>query len=208
MDCVILRNLRFELPVGLDAWLRRGKPQPVFLSLEIGSGVAIRNAAAADDVAKALDYGKLYKLVHGRLTTSNAHYRDVQALHDAVRNLIASNVCVRSDIFLPKAILRAEGGLRYTRQEEWKDDYLQPVETLAMGGIRCACIIGVNPHERLEKQGIVIDLVFEGAPAITFPDTNGAVVLKLPVDKYQAIAAAVIQVRSSFSKLAAFVPNA
>ncbi len=193
MDAVIIRNLRFELPVGLDAWLRRGKPQPVFLSLEIGSEAAIRNAAATDDVAKALDYGKLYKLVHGKLTTSNAHYRDVQAVHDAVRNCIASNVCVKSEIHLPKAILRAEGGLKYIRYEEWKDDYLQTVETLAISGVRCACIVGVNPHERLEKQTVHIDLLIAGPIINPNHETNGTPVVKLPFDRYQAITAAIVQ---------------
>src|SRR5947209_16909847 len=168
MDVVLLRNLRFELAVGSDAWHRRGKPQPVSISLEIGSGVAIQNAAAGDDVSKGLDYGKLYKLIHRRLTTSTAPFRDVHALQDAVRNCIASNVSVKLEIKMPKALLRAEGGLTYSRVEEYKDDYLRPTETLSISGIRCACIIGVNPHERVEKQVVVVGLTFtetsEGAP--------------------------------------------
>jgi dihydroneopterin aldolase len=194
MDVVILRNLRFELAVGSDAWLRRGKPQPVSISLEIGSGVAIQNAAAGDDVSKALDYGKLYKLIHRKLTTSNVHFRDVHALQDAVRNCIASNISVKTEINLPKALLRAEGGLTYSRVEEYKDDYLLPVETLSISGIRCACIIGVNPHERLEKQFVIVDLIFtetpEGAP-------NSATARRVPADKYQAITADVVEVRYS-----------
>ena len=191
MDVVILRNLHFELVVGLDAWHRRGKPQPVFVSLEIASGVAIQNAAAGDDVSKALDYGKLFKLIHGKLTTSNAQFRDVHALHDAVRNCIASNVCVRIEITLPKALLRAEGGVLYARVEEYKEDYLLPVETLRITGIRCACIIGVNPHERVDKQIVSVDLVFtetsDGAP-------NGAAARKVPADKYQAVTTGVVEV--------------
>ena len=191
MDVVVLRNLHFELAVGLDAWHRRGKPQPVLVSLEIGSGVAIQNAAAGDDVSKALDYGKLFKLIHGKLTVSNTQFRDVHALHDAVRNCIASNVCVKIEITLPKALLRAEGGLTYARIEEYKDDYLLPVETLSIMGIRCACIIGVNPHERIEKQVVVVDLIFtetsDGAP-------NGAAARKVPADKCQAVTTDVVEV--------------
>jgi dihydroneopterin aldolase len=192
MDVVLLRNLRFELAVGSDAWHRRGKPQPVSISLEIGSGVAIQNAAAGDDVSKALDYGKLYKLIHRKLTTSNAHFRDVHALQDAVRNCIASNVSVKTEINLPKALLRAEGGLTYSRVEEYKNDYLVPVETLSISGIRCACIIGVNPHERVEKQVVIVGLIFtessEGAP-------NSTAAQKVPVDKYQAITTDIVEVR-------------
>ena len=194
MDVVLLRNLRFELAVGSDAWHRRGKPQPVTISLEIGSGVAIQNAAAGDDVSKALDYGKLYKLIYRKLTTSNTHFRDVHALQDAVRSCIASNISVKIEINLPKALLRAEGGLTYSRVEEYKDDYLLPVETLRISGIRCACIIGVNPHERLEKQVVIVGLIFtetsEGAP-------SSAAAHKVPADKYQAITADVVEVRYS-----------
>jgi FolB domain-containing protein len=196
MDAVLLRNLHFELAVGIDAWHRRGKPQPVSLSLEIGSGVAIRNAAAGDDVSKALDYGKLYKLIYGKLTTSNAQFRDVHALHDAVRNCIASNVCVKMEISLPKALLRAEGGLTYARVEEYKDDYLLPIETLSIRGIRCACIIGVNPHERVEKQIVIVDVIFsealEGA-------SNAATAQKIPFDRYHAITTSVVEVRCHLS---------
>jgi FolB domain-containing protein len=196
MDAVLLRNLHFELAVGIDAWHRRGKPQPVSLSLEIGSGVAIRNAAAGDDVSKALDYGKLYKLIYGKLTTSNAQFRDVHALHDAVRNCIASNVCVKMEISLPKALLRAEGGLTYARVEEYKDDYLLPIETLSIRGIRCACIIGVNPHERVEKQVVIVDVIFsealEGA-------SNAATAQKIPFDRYHAITTSVVEVRCHLS---------
>ena len=192
MDVVLLRNLRFELAVGFDAWHRRGKPQPVSISLEIGSGAAIQNAAAGDDVSKALDYGKLYKLIHRKLTTSNTHFRDVHALQDAVRNCIASNVTVKIEINLPKALLRAEGGLTYFRVEEYKNDHLLAVETLNISGIRCACIIGVNPHERLEKQVVIVGLIFtessEGAP-------NSAAAQKVPVDKYQAITTDIVEVR-------------
>jgi FolB domain-containing protein len=191
MDVVLLRNLRFELAVGPDAWHRRDKPQPVSISLEIGSGVAIQNAAAGDDVSKALDYGKLYKLIHRKLTTSNAHFRDVHALQDAVRNCIASNISVKIEINLPKALLRAEGGLAYSRVEEYKDNHLLPVETLSISGIRCACIIGVNPHERLEKQVVIVGLIFtetsEGAP-------SSAAAQKVSADKYQAITADVVEV--------------
>lgn len=191
MDAVLLSNLHFELAVGTDAWHRRGKPQPVAISLEIGSGVAIQNAAAGDDVSKALDYGKLYKLIFGKLTTSNAQFRDVRALHDAVRNCIASNVCVKMEISLPKALLRAEGGLTYASVEEYKDDYLLPIETLSIRGIRCACIIGVNPHERVEKQVVIVDVIFSEALESA---SNAATAQKIPFDRYHAITTSVVEV--------------
>jgi FolB domain-containing protein len=193
MDTVFLRNLAFDLTVGTDAWHRREKSQPVSISLEIGSGAAIQNAAAGDDVSKALDYGKLYKLIHRKLTTGNSQFRNVHALHDAVRNCIAPNVCVKVEINLPKALLRAEGGLAYTVVEEYRDSLLLPTETLEIHGIRCACIIGVNPHERLEKQIVIVDLTFSAASERA-PAGTGAAAQKVPIDSYQAITTGVVEV--------------
>jgi FolB domain-containing protein len=191
MDAVFLRNLRFNLTVGTDAWHRREKSQPVSISLEIGSGVAIQNAAAGDDISKALDYGKLYKLIHRKLTTGNSQFRDIHALHDAVRSCIAPNVCVKVEISLPKALLRAEGGVTYTVVEVYKNNVLLPTATLGIHGVRCACIIGVNPHERLEKQIVIVDLIFSAASEGI---SAGTVAQKLPVDSYQAITTSVVEV--------------
>lgn len=195
MDAVFLRNLQFNLTVGTDAWHRREKSQSVSISLEIGSGFAIQNAAAADDVSKALDYGKLYKLIHRKLTTGNSQFRNVHALHDAVRNCIAPNVCVKVEISLPKALLRAEGGLTYTVVEEYRDDLLLSTESLEIRGIRCACIIGVNPHERLEKQNVIVDLIFSAASEGASAGAGaGTATQKVPVDRYQAITTSVVEV--------------
>jgi len=191
MDVVFLRNLCFELPVGADAWNRRGKAQPVRVSLEVGSAFAIEMAAAGDDVSKALDYGKLYKMVCGKLTSPHASFRDIHQLADAVRTCVASNVEVRMEITLPKGSLRAERGLKYVRWEEFKDAYVLPRETLTIAGIRCSCIIGVNPHERLEKQNVIIDIELGGRPetaAEAMPPP------KMSLDKHRDITSAVAEV--------------
>ena len=189
MDVVFLRNLRFDLPVGPDAWQRKGKAQPIIVSLEIASGVAIRNAATGDDVSKALDYGKLYKLVHGKLTAPNAQFRDIQHLAESVRSCIASNVEVSTKIVLPKANLRSDGGVKYVRLEAWNNEFLQSSEALSIDGIRCTCIIGVNPHERLEKQLVTVDLSF-GQSSDAMIETGK--LQKLPIDRYNEVTAGVV----------------
>ena len=162
MDTVFLRNLRFDLPVGTDAWHRLGKIQPVYLSVEVGFTEALRSAAASDDVSKTMDYGKLYKTLSSKLQQSGRAFADVQDLCDVVWASISADERLKIEISLPKACLRAEAGLSYNRKIEYSGDLLHVSEVLTIKSIRCACIIGVNPCERLEKQIVIVDLCIEG----------------------------------------------
>ncbi|GBF60712.1 folic acid synthesis protein [Trichophyton mentagrophytes] len=69
------------------------------------------------------------------------------------------------DLHLPKAILRAERGLfctLVTRKRPTKEDSFMDFDlTVRIEGIRCACIIGVNPHEREDKQIVELALTFQ-----------------------------------------------
>ncbi|KMQ41243.1 hypothetical protein A7C99_5985 [Trichophyton rubrum] len=69
------------------------------------------------------------------------------------------------DLHLPKAILRAERGLFCTlvtrrRPVKEEDNFMDFDLTVRIEGIRCACIIGVNPHEREDKQIVELALTF------------------------------------------------
>jgi FolB domain-containing protein len=96
-------------------------------------------------------------------------------------------------LHLPKALLRAEGGLKYRSVTAWgykktpgqgeevDVSSRAPViveEEFRVEGIRSYCILGVNPHERVEKQAVIISLTFEGpgqhAWGSTFLDTYQA----------------------------------
>ncbi|KAJ5683898.1 uncharacterized protein N7477_000243 [Penicillium maclennaniae] len=96
-------------------------------------------------------------------------------------------------LHLPKALLRAEDGLKYRSVTAWgykktpgDGEALDvssraPVvleEEFRIEGIRSYCILGVNPHERVEKQAVIISLTFEGpgqhAWGSTFLDTYQA----------------------------------
>jgi dihydroneopterin aldolase len=35
-------------------------------------------------------------------------------------------------------------------------------EEVQINGIQCHCIVGINPHERREKQAVMINLIFAG----------------------------------------------
>ena len=101
---------------------------------------------------------------------------------------------------LPKALLRAEEGLKYRSVTVWgyKDgadaevldsESRCPVvleEEFRIEGIRCYCILGVNSHERVEKQAVIISLGFEGPGQLAWGSTV--------VDTYVALTRAVAEV--------------
>src|ERR1700760_673963 len=63
MDKVILKNMPFNIAVGLDQWRRFHKAQPVLITLEVQPTSTLEPAAAKDDVRLSMDYGKLYKRI-------------------------------------------------------------------------------------------------------------------------------------------------
>lgn len=105
-------------------------------------------------------------------------------------------------LHLPKALLRAEEGLKYRSLTVWGykgcaesgealefDSERCPVvveEEFRIDGIRCYCILGVNSHERVEKQAVIISLEFKGPGQLAW----GSMV----VDTYQAMTRAVAEV--------------
>jgi dihydroneopterin aldolase len=159
-DKVVLRQIPLNITVGLDAWGRE-KPQPVLLSLEIP--VDLRKAAKADDVSETLDYGKLFKKLSNTLAVSSD-----SAAEMALRIRCAlqpPNNFFTAKIVLPKGNLRAGGGLQFTFdffQEKNSKEQKYLTQTLSIKGISCACTVGVNPHEREEKQIVIVNLEFRG----------------------------------------------
>ncbi|RMZ81860.1 hypothetical protein DV738_g1992, partial [Chaetothyriales sp. CBS 135597] len=153
MDTVILRELRYDLVVGLDAWQRPGKPQPVVFSITIQPSSSFEAAALKDDVSLTLDYGKLYKKVEARI--KNKQYANVQALMLDLAGAIETNSyrLLHVDIVLPKALLRVRDGLAYRLHTLGAATW-----SLTINKITCVCIVGVNPHERQHKQTLFLDL--------------------------------------------------
>ncbi|RMJ25740.1 Dihydroneopterin aldolase domain protein [Aspergillus sp. HF37] len=95
-------------------------------------------------------------------------------------------------LHLPKAHLRAEEGLRYRSVTVW--GYRQPngaagggggeeaaaetdrcpvvlEEEFRIDGIRSYCVLGVNSHERVEKQAVIISLEFSGPGQLAWGST-------------------------------------
>ena len=84
-------------------------------------------------------------------------------------------------IHFPTAVLLADQGLRYRSVTRWaslEDEEKEPQGLYLLGDgksnlkvweqefrvedIRCACVVGVNPHERVERQSVIVTLGFKG----------------------------------------------
>ncbi|PYH43532.1 dihydroneopterin aldolase [Aspergillus saccharolyticus JOP 1030-1] len=106
-------------------------------------------------------------------------------------------------LHLPKALLRAEEGLKYRSVTVWGyrsrngaaavDNLAEsercPVvleEEFRIDGIRCYCILGVNSHERVEKQAVIVSLEFKGPGQLPWGSTV--------INTYQAMTRAVAEV--------------
>lgn len=105
---------------------------------------------------------------------------------------------------LPKALLRAEEGLKYRSLTVWGyrpgngndsgggdqavGDRCPVVleEEFRIEGIRSYCILGLNSHERVEKQAVVISLEFRGPGQLAWGSTV--------VDTYQEMTRVVAEV--------------
>lgn len=157
LDTITLRNLRTHAIVGLDAWSRPSKPQPVVLSLSLG--VDTEPAGRSDDVADTVNYGGVCKEVLAAV--EGRSFGGIEGLVDKVVEVgggwRGESLEVRARA--GEGLLRCEGGLerwvvlrrgRGGRQGWW------------VGGLKVACVVGVNAHEREEKQTVVVELGVEG----------------------------------------------
>jgi dihydroneopterin aldolase len=198
INTVFLKDMPFMLPVGGDAWHREGKLQPVNITLRVNHVTSINDAAASDDISKSLDYGKLFKTIQRNLDACK-NYANVREIAEHVLpSITMPGIIALVQIQLPKGALRAEGGLRYDLEQYSDPESLVQYETLHIRGIKCACIIGVNPHERREKQMVIVHLTFPGEskdlpkPEITQSEASAAVIA---VEKFHDIIEIVVKVR-------------
>ncbi|EXJ86717.1 hypothetical protein A1O3_03670 [Capronia epimyces CBS 606.96] len=158
MDKIILKNLRFDLAVGFDAWRRFGKPQPTLITLEIQPEVNFEAAAAQDNVNLSMDYGALYKKISGGLQGGEV-FPTVHALISRLHTVVYNFTKLDIDILFPKALLQVNGGVLYQFQVDNSGPGVA-ISTLSVTvkQIACNCIVGVNPHERLYHQSLFIDV--------------------------------------------------
>ena len=118
-----------------------------------------------DNNTSAIDRGQDVSLVGGEIGFLHQQALAINAIKpDAIqRDFGRCEVSLR----LPNSLLRSEHGLVYRglssmgRDIEGETVTVIVEEEFQIPGIRCHCIIGINPHERLEKQAVIVSLGFK-----------------------------------------------
>ena len=163
-DIIFLRNLRLSAVIGKDAWGRSEKAQPIILSIALHQDIV--NAAARDDINQTVSYGQICKDVTKFVEGSRA-FDDVLSFNTLLCDVALENKwgCGTMDVstILPKAALRAEGGLGLSMS--FIGGKMRIIDDRSLKflvkDMKLYCIIGVNPHERISKQLVVINLMIE-----------------------------------------------
>ena len=170
MDIISLRNFHMTAIIGPDAWNRPGRLQSILLTLKLFMDTT--SAGTSDDIAHTFSYGQMCKDV---TVLSHGHFRSIDDLTSSIAGIALANdwpgESLEISIVAPKALLRAEGGL--VREVKFRKQWIENgaakrqvwgLERHAwlVKELKVACIVGVNPHERLDKQQVTINLEILG----------------------------------------------
>ncbi|KAK0513248.1 hypothetical protein JMJ35_004234 [Cladonia borealis] len=166
LDTISLRELHTTAIIGPDAWNRLGKAQPLVLSLFLTLDTS--SAGASDDVNCTFSYGQMCKDVLAKIGGRDFH--NIHHLTSEIADLANTwpGETLKITAMAPKALLRVDGGfgrdIVLRRKEIGQRRSLWDVNSNEwfIRGLNIACIIGVNEHERLEKQVVNIGLKMRG----------------------------------------------
>jgi len=172
LDTISLRALHTTATIGPDAWARPSKPQPLILSLALTLDTT--SAGTSDNVAHTFSYGQMCKDVVAKVERGD--FTSIDHLTSDIASLADNwpGETLKITVLAPKALLRVEGGfgreILLRRREIKIQEFKQFVWYVGshewfIQGLKVACVIGVNLHERLEKQGVVVDLRLAGEKA-------------------------------------------
>ena len=156
--------MRLSAAIGPDAWDRAepNRAQPIMLSLKLY--IDTRSAGDSDNIRDTFSYSNMCKDVFGQV--DGASFATIDDLARCVGELMNGwpGKMLKMVALAPKAVLRAQGGL--AKQCVWErkaeGDLSLHSHAWRIKDLQLACIIGVNPHERLEKQTVIIDLRIVG----------------------------------------------
>ncbi|KAI4106330.1 MAG: hypothetical protein LQ339_003067 [Xanthoria mediterranea] len=180
LDTIYLRNLNIAAVIGPDAWGRKDKVQPIILNIRIK--IDTSTSSTSDDINDTFSYGQMSKEITSQLDGKT--FSNLQHLITVLTTFAAfwPGEDTKLQALAPKALLRVEGGLEVTHSIRKKDRYeengvpqVRHVDTrsYSIKGLKLACIIGVNKHERLVKQSVNVDLRLPAIDPRTFEAKEG-----------------------------------
>ena len=162
-DTISLRSLSTQAVLGPDSWARQ-KPQPLLISLYLT--IDTTPAARSDNIAQTFNYSLMAKDVLGKI--SGKEFMSIDHLTSDLGSLADNwpGETLRIVARAPKALLRTTEGLErelclQRREHKTAGEGKQLVwhvlrHEWGISGLRISCIIGVNEHERVEKQDVLV----------------------------------------------------
>ena len=150
VDSIYLGNYRYDAVVGLDCWGRK-KAQQIITSIRITFDVTI--AGQTDDIGQTLNYGQVAKAL-AKSVKDREEYGGFAELNEELVHAVQcmKQVQVHVKSIAPKGLLRGGFGC-----ESWYGLGQQEVVTV-FDSLRLWLIVGVNDHERLAKQLVMVNL--------------------------------------------------
>lgn len=169
LDTIFLRNLTLQATLGRDAWNRPNKAQPIILTIHLALNTSL--TAQTDNLAHTFSYGQLCNDITAKI--ANQSFDSLDHLTTNLASIAEAwpGEEIKISALAPKALLRAEGGFSRDLVLRRQSLVHEGTELLVwhvvchrwmIRGLKPACVIGVNAHERLEKQIVVLDLVLFG----------------------------------------------
>lgn len=167
-DVVFLQNISLSATIGKDCW-HRDKAQPVLISFRLFTNTTL--AGETDDVVNTINYGTVYKAIADALT--NATYATLDDFTETACRVAleaGGGEHVVGTVRLPKALLQAEAyGGGVVCETEMQKGKSVTSKILSVDNLRLPTLIGVNPHEREDKQLVAVHLTLHDAetPEVT-----------------------------------------
>jgi dihydroneopterin aldolase / 2-amino-4-hydroxy-6-hydroxymethyldihydropteridine diphosphokinase / dihydropteroate synthase len=170
-DCIRINELTLLLPLQSGAtWpppISSNPPavlQPISISLSIDYDV--RKAAYTDDLSQSVDYGALAKELQQYL--SSLIFPTLNHVGKSVCEYIIKQHGERFAKFDVK-VVKIRGPTQckhavveyssYRDHGQWKASYV----SITLQELRCPTIVGVEPHERLDRQDILVTFTVKNA---------------------------------------------
>ena len=158
-DIIYLKNYRYDAIVGLDCWGRK-KTQQVVTSIRITSDITL--AGRSDEIGQTLNYSQVAKAL-AKAVENGIEYINFANINRQFASTILrmKQVQVHIKSMAPKGLLRGGFGC-----ESWHGSDHQMVVTV-FDALRLWVIIGVNAHERLIRQLVLVTLRVQEERAAT-----------------------------------------
>ena len=151
-DAVFIRCLTASAKVGLDAWGRPDRVQPVLIDIRLPTH--LKSTGNRDSLEGGIDYGKVSKIIL-QMVNPDAKFSDLNNVcHSVFEGLFGLGSVVDPEITvtLPSGALMTDGvGVHQNYGDQVTDFFF-------VRRLRVACIVGLNTHERLSKQELLVDL--------------------------------------------------